>query len=221
MDGPGVVTVFVAALGTALATGLGAVPFVFVKHLPRSRIGIANALAAGFMVAASGLLFYEGGRESLVRLALGASAGWPLRRLGVAPAGRRPRRALRRACGRRCPQGASPCRRHDRSLERRGRRRRGLLWRGKRAGSRDGDRDRDPQHPGGPGHQPAARAPGRAGIASRGLERRSRACPSHSSPFPPTSSSPSSTGWCPSGSASRAARCCGWSPPSSFPRRSR
>jgi zinc transporter, ZIP family len=75
MDGPGVVAVFVAALATALATGLGALPFVFVKHLRPSRIGIANALAAGFMVAASGLLFYEGGRESLLRLAVGATLG--------------------------------------------------------------------------------------------------------------------------------------------------
>ena len=86
MDGPGVVAVFVAALATALATGLGALPFVFVKHLRRSRIGIANALAAGFMVAASGLLFYEGGRESLLRLAVGAAlgglfVGWASRRL--------------------------------------------------------------------------------------------------------------------------------------------
>jgi len=86
MDGPGVVAVFVAALATALATGLGALPFVFVKHLRRSRIGIANALAAGFMVAASGLLFYEGGRESLLRLAVGAILGglfvaWASRRL--------------------------------------------------------------------------------------------------------------------------------------------
>ena len=86
MDGPGVVAVFVAALATALATGLGALPFVFVKHLRRSRIGIANALAAGFMVAASGLLFYEGGRESLLRLAVGALLGglfvaWASRRL--------------------------------------------------------------------------------------------------------------------------------------------
>ena len=75
MDRPGVVAVFVAALATALATGLGALPFVFVKHLRRSRIGIANALAAGFMVAASGLLFYEGGRESLLGLAVGALLG--------------------------------------------------------------------------------------------------------------------------------------------------
>ena len=86
MNGPGVVAVFVAALATALATGLGALPFVFVKHLRRSRIGIANALAAGFMVAASGLLFYEGGRESLLRLAVGAALGglfvaWASRRL--------------------------------------------------------------------------------------------------------------------------------------------
>jgi len=52
--------VVVAALVTALATGLGAAPFLFVSRLARSAIGVADALAAGFMIAASCLLFYEG-----------------------------------------------------------------------------------------------------------------------------------------------------------------
>ena len=52
--------VVVAALVTALATGLGATPFLFVPRLSRSAVGVANALAAGFMIGASGLLFYEG-----------------------------------------------------------------------------------------------------------------------------------------------------------------
>ena len=40
-------TVFVAALITALATGLGAVPFFFFKEIPRKWLGVSNAIAAG------------------------------------------------------------------------------------------------------------------------------------------------------------------------------
>ena len=64
MDAPGVLAVFGAALVTALATGLGAGPFLFVAHPARSWVGVANALAAGFMIAASALLFYEGALDS-------------------------------------------------------------------------------------------------------------------------------------------------------------
>ena len=86
MDEPGALAVFVAALATALATGLGAVPFLFVGQIARSWIGVASALAAGFMLAASALLFYEGVRESALRLAGGAVVGvlfvaWASRRL--------------------------------------------------------------------------------------------------------------------------------------------
>lgn len=67
--------VVVAALITALATGLGAAPFLFLSHLARSAVGVANALAAGFMIAASGLLFYEGGDIDASRTAGGAVVG--------------------------------------------------------------------------------------------------------------------------------------------------
>ena len=67
--------VFAAALATALATGLGAAPFAFVARLARSWLGVANALAAGFMVAASGLLFYEGVRVDMALTVSGAIAG--------------------------------------------------------------------------------------------------------------------------------------------------
>ena len=43
MDEPSVLAVFAAALVTALATGLGAVPFLFVAHPTCSRLGVANA----------------------------------------------------------------------------------------------------------------------------------------------------------------------------------
>lgn len=43
--------VFLVALGTALATGLGALPFAFNRHPTRNWLGIA--LASGFMIGAS------------------------------------------------------------------------------------------------------------------------------------------------------------------------
>ena len=68
-------TVFVAALLTALATGLGALPFVFVPRMSRAWLGISNSIAAGFMLGASAALFWEGGDVDLWRTALGAAAG--------------------------------------------------------------------------------------------------------------------------------------------------
>lgn len=38
--------VFIYALITAIATGLGAVPFFFVKQMTRRWLGISNAIAA-------------------------------------------------------------------------------------------------------------------------------------------------------------------------------
>jgi zinc transporter ZupT len=70
-----VTVVVVAALVTALATGLGAAPFLFVSGLARSAIGVANALAAGFMIAASGLLFYEGADADTLLTVAGAIVG--------------------------------------------------------------------------------------------------------------------------------------------------
>ncbi|MGF1453026.1 MAG: ZIP family metal transporter [Opitutales bacterium] len=48
------------ALITALATGLGALPFLIRRHPKRHWLGRANALAAGLMLAASFGLIYEG-----------------------------------------------------------------------------------------------------------------------------------------------------------------
>jgi zinc transporter ZupT len=67
--------VFVAALGTALATGLGAVPFLFGQKRSRSWLGIGDALAAGMMIAATLTLLYEGGRKDVWLTALGAALG--------------------------------------------------------------------------------------------------------------------------------------------------
>jgi ZIP family zinc transporter len=59
-------TVFAAALGTALATGLGAVPLLFQRARRPSALGIGDAIAAGMMTAASITLVYEGGRSDIV-----------------------------------------------------------------------------------------------------------------------------------------------------------
>jgi zinc transporter ZupT len=55
-----VFTVFLYAFITAAATGLGAIPFFFIKEMPRKWLGISNAIAAGLMLAASFNLIYEG-----------------------------------------------------------------------------------------------------------------------------------------------------------------
>lgn len=68
-------TVFLAALVTALATGLGALPFVFVPRMSRSWLGLSNSIASGFMLGASAALFWEGGGVGVLRLVLGAAAG--------------------------------------------------------------------------------------------------------------------------------------------------
>ncbi len=67
--------VTLAALVTALATGLGAVPFVFARHMSRSWLGISNAVAAGFMLAASGLLIIEGATRGVWPVVAGAAVG--------------------------------------------------------------------------------------------------------------------------------------------------
>lgn len=68
-------TVTLAAAVTAVATGLGAVPFFFVKAVSRRNLGLANGVAAGLMLAASLMLFYEGGMRSVWKVGLGALLG--------------------------------------------------------------------------------------------------------------------------------------------------
>jgi ZIP family zinc transporter len=69
------VVVFVAALATALATGLGALPFAFKRHGLRRWLGPANAVASGVMLAASASLLIEGAVRSASRTTFGALAG--------------------------------------------------------------------------------------------------------------------------------------------------
>jgi zinc transporter ZupT len=66
--------VFAIALGTAVATGLGAVPFAFATP-GRAWLGPANSLAAGLMLGASVGLLVEGSRFGIGRTVVGALAG--------------------------------------------------------------------------------------------------------------------------------------------------
>lgn len=70
-----VAAVFVAALITALATGLGALPLLFGRQIHGAGVGIATAVAAGFMLGASAGLFWQGMKEGPGRTALGALLG--------------------------------------------------------------------------------------------------------------------------------------------------
>ena len=72
---PTVLTVFAAALVTALATGLGALPLAFTKRASGSWLGVGNSIAASLMLGASVMLFYEGARSDPLKTLLGASVG--------------------------------------------------------------------------------------------------------------------------------------------------
>lgn len=68
-------TVFLYGLLTALATGLGALPFAFVERLSPRVTAWANALAAGLMSGACFGLMAEGTRFGSVQTLVGATAG--------------------------------------------------------------------------------------------------------------------------------------------------
>ncbi|HAW81762.1 MAG TPA: ZIP family metal transporter, partial [Balneola sp.] len=70
-----VVQVFIYALITALATGLGALPFFFIDNISDSFLGKSNAVAAGLMLAASYSLIFEGYNESEWMTLAGMLAG--------------------------------------------------------------------------------------------------------------------------------------------------
>ncbi|MFW5659443.1 MAG: ZIP family metal transporter [Bacteroidota bacterium] len=60
---------------TALTTGLGAIPLLFSKRVPKRWLSLGNAVAAGLMLAASFRLIHEGSQLSLWRVELGLLLG--------------------------------------------------------------------------------------------------------------------------------------------------
>ena len=67
--------VFVAALGTALATGMGAVPLLLRRTRTHGWLAIGDAIAAGMMTAATIALLYEGARDGVLRVGVGVVLG--------------------------------------------------------------------------------------------------------------------------------------------------
>lgn len=67
--------VFYFAMITAVATGVGALPFFIFKNLTRTWLGISNAVASGLMLAASFGLIYEGLDYDLWMTIAGVAAG--------------------------------------------------------------------------------------------------------------------------------------------------
>ncbi len=70
--------VFLYASITALATGLGALPFLFIRDMPERLLGLGNAVAAGLMLAASFRLVTEGLAYNAPRLVIGVLIGLAL-----------------------------------------------------------------------------------------------------------------------------------------------
>ena len=75
MENISVWTVFVAASITAIATGFGALPFLFVKKIKKEWLGYGNALAAGLMLGASIGLVWEGAQYDIPKLGIGMLLG--------------------------------------------------------------------------------------------------------------------------------------------------
>lgn len=70
-----VLLVFLYALLTAVATGLGALPFLFVRTVSGTVVAHTNALAAGLMLGASFGLVGEGTRHGQVQTVAGGLLG--------------------------------------------------------------------------------------------------------------------------------------------------
>ena len=75
MFDPTLWTVLAAATLTAVATGLGALPFIFIRSLNPFWVSIANATAGGLMFAATHSLVAEGVAISPERLVAGMLIG--------------------------------------------------------------------------------------------------------------------------------------------------
>lgn len=69
------VSVLIISLITAIATGVGVLPFLFSKKIKKRYLGYANAVAAGLMLAASFRLINEGISYGLWKTIAGVIAG--------------------------------------------------------------------------------------------------------------------------------------------------
>ncbi len=78
MDSSYVVWVFLAALVTAVATGVGALPFFFTREIAAHWLGVAGALASGIMLAASFSLLYAGLQSHIALSLVGVVLGMVL-----------------------------------------------------------------------------------------------------------------------------------------------
>jgi zinc transporter ZupT len=67
--------VFVYALLTAIATGLGALPFLWVSRVAPRTVAIAESIAAGLMLGASTGLLLEGAHFGMPQTLAGAALG--------------------------------------------------------------------------------------------------------------------------------------------------
>ncbi len=70
-----VLVVFLLGLATALATGLGALPFAFMKKVSRRNVSMANSLASGLMLGASFGLIAEGSDYGVWQTIAGSGLG--------------------------------------------------------------------------------------------------------------------------------------------------
>ncbi|MCB1504306.1 MAG: ZIP family metal transporter [Hyphomicrobiaceae bacterium] len=70
-----VLVVFVAALLTAIATGIGALPFLFVREISKRWMSLSHAMAGGLMLAACHSLIAEGIALDPGRLLVGVLIG--------------------------------------------------------------------------------------------------------------------------------------------------
>ena len=72
---PQVGMVLLYGLITAVATGLGALPFLFMRRVSPRNVAIANALASGLMLGASSGLLLEGARYGVTQTVIGGALG--------------------------------------------------------------------------------------------------------------------------------------------------
>ncbi|MFG6581400.1 ZIP family metal transporter [Sulfitobacter sp. 1A13191] len=70
-----VFAVFVAAIVTALATGLGPLPFLIWRSMTPKAVSVCNGIAAGLMIAASFSLLQEGADLGPIRTIFGLVGG--------------------------------------------------------------------------------------------------------------------------------------------------